>query len=677
MRAKQLFFFLIYFFIVCATYASTTPSPESSELLHLDWFDTSISLQQNFYAFANGGWQRQTLIPRDYPTWNAFSIVNEKTLNQLHELLINAANDRHSQPGSIERKIGDFYYSGMDEKTINRVGIKPLRPILNKIEAMQDVSEVPAMISFLHQYGFNILFEFGSMADFKNSQQMIAALAQDGLVLPDRDYYLKKDKKSIAVQQAYVKHIQKMLMLLGEKPAQAHHDAHAIMQFETQLATATIPRVNLRDPYATYNKVTIQNLIQEYPNYHWPLFFKTIGLEHLNEVNIVTPAYFKALNQQLNTKPLALWKAYFRWHILNDLAPYLSEPFVNEQFEMKKMLTGVENILPRWKRVVAAESEALDFAVGKAYVERYFKEETKQKILEIIKNIKYVFQQELQTLPWMEEGTRKAALRKLSAMTARVGYPNKWLDYSNFKVDRGPYVLNIIRANQYLQQRDFNKIGKPIDKEEWAMTPQTVNAYYDPTMNNINLTAAILQSPFYDDDAPTALNYGAIGFIIGHEMTHAFDDSGAQFDEKGNLNNWWTKKDLEQFKMATACIVKQFSSYKVTPNLFLNGALVVGEATADLGGLTLAYKAFQLLPDNQKGPIIAHYTPAQQFFIGAAHIWANVIRPAYAIQLATTDPHPLAAYRVNGTFANMPEFQQTFEIPNGKAMVNKKRCVIW
>lgn len=389
------------------------------------------------------------------------------------------------------------------------------------------------------------------------------------------------------------------------------------------------------------------------------------------------PEFFKVFNDQLKAVPLADWKTYLRWHLINSCASYLSKPFVNQNFKMDSVLNGAKKILPRWKRVVSTENWALGFAIGQFYVEQYFSPDAKEKVLDILKNIRIVFREDISTLNWMTPATRKAALKKLDLMEERIGYPSKWWDYSRLKVDRGPYVLNIMRANEFLIRRDLNKIGKPIDRSEWGMTPQTINAYYNPSMNNLNIPAGILQPPFFDANAPAAVNYGSIGFVMGHEMTHGFDDQGAQFDAHGNLSNWWTPSDLLKFKSATQCIVNQFSQYVVDGGLHVQGKLVVGEATADLGGITLAYRAFHRSKEYKKAKTINGITPDQQFFLGTAHVWATNIRPEQIRHQVTVDPHPPAQYRINGSLANIPQFQTAFSIPDRSPMVNKNRCVIW
>lgn len=515
------------------------------------------------------------------------------------------------------------------------------------------------------------------MQDFKNSEEMIGAAMQGGLGLPDRDYYLKEDSKFKQIRDAYVNHVAKMFELLGDSPDKAAAEANTVMKLETQMAKVSMSQIDQRDPHAIYHIMNQAKLMTVTPDFSWPDYFSAIGQAQIKSINLAMPDFFKDMDKQLKSVSLQDWKTYMRWHLIDAFASFLSQPFVDQNFKMAAVLTGTEKILPRWKRVVRTENSALGFAIGKMYVERYFSSEDKKQALEILKNIRAVLREDIQTLSWMTPATRKAALKKLDMMEDRVGYPSKWWDYSKLKIDRGPYVLNVIRANEFLINRDLNKIGKPIDRSEWVMTPQTINAYYDPSMNNLNIPAGILQSPFFDSNAPAAVNYGAIGFVMGHEMTHGFDDQGAQFDGHGNLKNWWTPSDLEKFKKATQCIVNQYSQYVVDGDLHVQGKLVVGEATADLGGITLAYRAFKRSKEYKNAPTIAGLTPEQQFFLSTAHVWALNIRPQQLRNQVTTDPHPPAEYRVNGSLANIPQFQEAFNISNDSPMVNKNRCVIW
>ena len=650
---------------------------DEKKSLHVDWLDRHVRAPDDFYAYANGNWQKHNPIPPQYSSWGTFSIIHENVQKQIHRMLINAADNKSVKTGDIAQKIGDFYFSGMDEVSINKLGVTPLKPDLNRINAIKNLKDLQAMISYLHQIGVNVVFNFGSMQDFADSKEMIGAAQQGGLGLPDRDYYLKEDVKFKQIRAAYIKYMCKMFGLLGETPVQAANDAQVVMRIETTLAEASMSQIAQRDPHAVYHMMNFTELDKVTPNFSWDNYFAGIGLSSVKRINLAMPIFFKKMNELLRTVTLTDWKIYLRWHLIDSFSPYLSNVFVDEQFHMSAALTGAKKLLPRWQRVVEAENEALGFAIGKLYVEKYFPPSSKQDVVHILKNIRQVLHHDLETLSWMTPATRKAALAKLDLIQDRVGYPSKWWDYSTLVIDRGPYVLNVKRANQFLFKRDCNKIGKPVDKSEWAMTPQTINAYYDPSMNNINIPAGILQSPFFDPKAPAAVNYGAIGFVIGHEITHGFDDQGAQFDGNGNLKNWWTPADLKKFNDSTHCIMTQFSQYKVDGNLAVQGKLVMGEATADLGGLILAYRAFHESDAYKKAKIIDGFTPDQQFFLGVAHVWALNIRPEKIRNLITTDPHPPAVYRINGTLANMPQFQSAFAVPDSSPMVKADRCVIW
>jgi len=667
--------------LLCVT-STFSASPASNntqpaDALHLDWLNTNILPSQDFYSYANGNWQKNNPIPSDYASWGSFNIVNDKVQEIIHQMLIKAAKNTKAKPGSIEQKVGDFYYSGMDETHINKLGIQPLQSEFSRIAAIKTLNDLQSEIAHMHRIGVDVFFDFGSMQDYKNSDEMIAAAMQGGLGLPDRDYYLKDDAKFKQIREAYINHIAKMFELLGDTPDKAANEAKTVMNIETRLAQASMSQVAQRDPHAVYHIMDRAQLAKITPDFSWPQYFTALNQEHIKSINLAMPDFFKAMNEQLKTVPLEDWKTYLRWHLIDTFAAYLSKPFVSQNFKMVTALTGTEKILPRWKRVVATENGALGFAIGKMYVDNYFPAENKRKVLEILKNIRSVLHEDISTLAWMTPATRQAALKKLDLMKERIGYPSKWWDYSNLMVDRGPYVLNVIRANEFLVNRDLKKIGKPIDRSEWGMTPQTINAYYDPSMNNLNIPAGILQPPFFDPDAPDALNYGAIGFVMGHEMTHGFDDQGAQFDDHGNLKNWWTPSDLAKFKEATHCIINQYSQYVVDGNLHVQGKLVVGEATADLGGITLAYRAFHRSKDYDNAKTIAGMTPDQQFFLATAHVWTMNIRPQQLRNQITTDPHPPAQFRVNGSLANIPQFQEVFHIAQNSPMVNQHRCVIW
>jgi putative endopeptidase len=644
--------------------------------LHTDWIDHRVAPAQNFFSFANGNWQKNNPIPAAYATWGTFHQLQEQNQKLIKNILETTA-ETHPAADSTEQKVGDFYFSGMNETAINADGFKPLQPEFERINAMKNIADLQQTITHLQLIGIDTLFGFGQMQDFQNSQNVIGVAAQSGIGLPDRDYYLKNDAKFRQIRAAYVHHIAKMFELLGDKADTAKAEAASIMTIETMLAKASMSRIAQRDPHAVYHIKTIAELQQITPNFSWQQYFTDIGHPEIQSINLATPEFFSTLNTQLKTVSINDWKTYLRWHLIGGFSPFLSQAFVDENFRMATVLSGAQELLPRWKRVISAENEALGFAIGKLYVEKAFPASSKVAVQQIITNIRIELKADLQNLAWMTPETRAAAIKKLDLMEERIGYPDKWRDYSSLKIDRGPYVLNMIRAMAFLTKRELDKIGKPVDRMEWDMTPQTVNAYYDPSMNRLNLPAGILQPPFFDPIAPVAVNYGAIGFVVGHEMTHGFDDQGAQFDGQGNLKSWWGKQDLKKFQAATAAVAKQFSQYSVAGNVHVQGKLVMGEAVADLGGLTLAYRAFQHANADHSAKTVHGFTPEQQFFLAAAHVWANNIRPEEARRLVIVDPHPPAMYRVNGTFANMPEFQQAFGIDVNSPMHNKQRPTIW
>jgi putative endopeptidase len=646
-----------------------------SDGLHLDWRDLSVSPQQNFFGYANGTWQKKNPIPSHYPSWSSFSMLWDETQKQMHQILQQAAQDTQVKPGSLMQKVGDFYFSGMNEDSINQLGAKPLQDEFTRIDSIVNPADLQAEIAHLHLIGVDALFDFGSMQDFKDSQQMIGAVMQDGLSLPDRDYYLKEEPRFQKIRNEFVQYMVDMLQLLGDTPALARAQAKTILSIETTLARASKSQTELRDPEAIYHMMDVSQLDEMTPYFSWSDYLKTIDLSDVKRLNLATPDFFRVMNEQLHTVSLKDWKVYLRWHVLRTFAPYLSDPFVQLHFRMVQVLTGTKTLTPRWRRVVNAENNVLGFAIGKIYMEKYASPKAIPEVMDIMHHIHSVLRDDLRTRRWMSPATQKAALKKLALMEERLGSPKKSWDYSSLIVDRGPYVLNVMRANEFLVRRNYNKMGKPIDREEWEMTPQTVNAYYNPSMNNITIPMGILQPPFFDPAAPAAVNYGGIGSVIGHEITHGFDDQGAKFDGYGNLKNWWTPTDLKKFQAATDCIVQQFSQYKVDGDLNVRGPLVVGEATADLGGLTLAYRAFHASRAYKHAPTLHGFTPDQQFFLGYAHVWANNIRPEQARLLVITDPHPPAMCRVNGTLANMPEFQAAFHVPSTQRI--KKRCVIW
>jgi putative endopeptidase len=640
---------------------------------------------QDFYRYANGEWLKKNPVPPAYPSWGRFSELAERNREHLRQILEKAAANRSAAPGSNEQKIGDFYASCMDETQVNADGIKPLQPELDRIQAINSLSGLQAEVARLQLEGVNALFGFGSTQDAKNSSQVIGGAEQGGLGLPDRDYYLDTGKKDVdeknrEIRQKYVEHVTKMFQLMGDSDATAAAEAKTVMDLETKLAGFSMDRVDRRDPDKTYHKMDRDQLKMLAPNLSWDSYFTDVGHPGIAAVDVAEPDFFKGLSAQLSEVPLADWKTYLRWHLIDAAAPALSQPFVEEDFNFEgRVLQGTQEILPRWKRCVRATDHELGEALGQVYVEQYFPPEAKARALEMVDNLTAALREDLQTLPWMGAATRQQALAKLNAFTRKIGYPDKWRDYSAYQVDRGPYVLNLLRGNDFESQRDLNKIGKPVDRTEWDMTPPTVNAYYNPELNEIVFPAGILQPPFFDPKADDASNYGAMGAVIGHEMTHGFDDQGRKFDAQGNLRDWWTTEDAKNYNARAECVEKQFDSYVVEDNLHENGKLVLGESIADLGGLTIAYRALEKTLEGRPRTLVDGMTPEQRFFLAYAQVWAANDRPQYERLLVNTNPHPVDRFRAIAAPSNMPAFAQAFDCKEGDPMVRPAaiRCQIW
>jgi putative endopeptidase len=642
--------------------------------------DPNTAACTDFYQYANGGWMAANPIPAAYSSWGVANLLDERNRDLLHEILEAAAKNTKAPKGSSEQKVGDYYATCMDEAKVEADGLKPLASELDRIAKINDQKTLQDEIAHLHSMGINILFVSDSTQDFKNSAEVTAEVDQGGLGLPDRDYYLKTDEKSSHIKEEYTKHVAKMLELMGDDAAKAAAETQTILALETKLAEASMSRVERREPANVYHRMTVAQLRDVAAGFDWPTYFQKIGVPPNTDVNVAVPGFFKAMNQGLSSVPLADWQTYLRWHLINNTAAQLSSKFVDEDFNFKgKILQGSKENLPRWKRCVAVTDRALGEALGEVYVKKAFPPAAKARALEMVRNLEAALKSDITTLSWMSEPTRKQALIKLDAFINKIGYPDKWRDYSSLQIDRSSYVANRFRAGAFAKHRDLNKIGKPVDKTEWGMSPPTVNAYYNPQINEIVFPAGILQPPFFDAEADDAFNYGGMGSVIGHEMTHGFDDQGSQFDSSGNLANWWSEADLKSFKERAQCVIDQFNAFEVEKGLNQNGKLVAGESIADLGGLVVAYAAFQKAMEGKPRVTIDGFTPEQRFFLGYARGWATNMRPELKRMLVTIDPHPLAKFRVNGPLANMPQFAAAFQCKAGDAMVREeaKRCVIW
>ena len=646
--------------------------------------DPSVKPADDFFLYANGGWIKRTEIPPEYSRWGSFNQLIEHNNDALHVIAEKAAKTKSDPKTAPEmQKVGDYYASGMDEKTIEAMRTKPLQDELTKIDNLKDRQDVLKEIAHLHVNGVNAFFNFASGQDDKDSTREIAQAVQGGLGMPDRDYYTKDDDASKKLRDAYVAHVSKMLTLLGEPAAKASEDAKKILPLETSLAQASRTRVELRDPQKNYNKMTKAELQTLTPDWNWGDYFKEIGLAEPGDIDVHQPDFFKAVNTAFTSTSMDDWKAYLRWHLINGAASALSSDFVNEDFNFNQTtLRGTKQIKPRWKRVIISEDGEIGEALGKLYAAEYFPPEAKARALELINNVKEALADRIKALEWMDEPTKKAALEKLAAFQVKIGYPEKWRDYSTLRVDRGPFVLNELRAENFESKRQLNKIGKPVDRTEWGITPPTVNAYYNPKMNEIVFPAGILQPPFFYANADDAVNYGGIGCVIGHEMTHGFDDQGRQYDKVGNLTDWWSSQSAEEFKKRSEAIVAQYNEYEPLPGLHVNGALTQGENIADIGGVKIAYAALQKAlnkhPENRDKKIDG-LTPEQRFFLSFAAIWRSKIRDEDQKLRLNTDPHSPAHFRVNGPLSDLPEFQKAFNVPDGAPMVRAagKRVNIW
>jgi predicted metalloendopeptidase len=632
---------------------------------------------EDFYQFAMGGWMKANPIPPEYPTWGTFTQLRDNNLTAMRTIL-DAAEKSHASPGSNEQKIGDFFASCMDTTAIDAAGLKPAAPELAAVEAIQDRKALDAEIALLHRENVNAVFEFGSTPDFKDSDQIIAEADQGGLGLPDRDYYLKDDEHSKQLRAGYLLHVAKIFELAGDTPDKSSANAKIVMGIETSLAKASRTNVELRDPEKNYNKMTLAQMSALTPDWSWPAYFQAVGAPAITQANIGQPDFFKEVNHELSATPLSDWKVYLKWHILHSAAPALSEKFVQENFNFYgNQLAGTKEIQPRWKRCVQATNGNLGEALGEVYVNKYFPPEAKAHAKEMVNNLLAALRSDIPTLSWMGPETKKQALAKMEAFTVKIGYPDKWRDYSSLTIDRGSYLANLRRGAEFAQARELAKIGKPVDRGEWGMTPPTVNAYYNPTFNEIVFPAGILQPPFYDPHADDAINYGGMGAVIGHEISHGFDDQGSRFDPKGNLKDWWTPEDRKSFEEHADCIVKQFDSYEVEPGLHQNGKLVLGESIGDLGGLTIAYAAYEKSIETNRPKDIDGFSPEQRFFLGWAQVWGTNMRPEYARLQTNTNPHPLPKFRANGPVSNFAAFAKAYGCQKGQPMVREQACKIW
>ncbi len=630
--------------------------------------DKSVKPSDDFFSYAVGGWQAANPIPADQARWGSFTILDDNTTKIIHDILERVSVNPKN---ALEKKLGDFYASGMDQETINREGFTPLRKELNTIAAAETPQQLAEIVAHLQTQTISPYFVFYSGQDDKNSERVIGHLSQGGLGLPERDYYTRDDEKSKLIRAKYRQHLINVFRLLGDTEESAVREAEAVIALETRLAKASLTMAEMRDPERVYHLMSVDELKKLSPNFPWDDYFAKLYNPGLKEVNVMTPEFFKVVDDELfKTGSLEDNRSYLRWNLVSAAAPYLFSELEEEHFDFySKTLEGVTVMKPRWKRVsnVVGSRSMMGFALGEIYVEQYFSPEAKAKVQEIVANITKVMERDIPHLTWMSPATQKEALKKLHSFTAKIGYPEVNRDYSDLKISRCGYYDNVRNGRIFERARQMKQIGKPVDRTEWHMVPQMINAYYNPSCNEIVFPAGILQPPFFNKDVDDAANYGGIGMVIGHEMSHGFDDQGAQYDGQGNLRNWWQEEDLKTFQKLAKGVEDQFSEYTIG-GTHLNGKLVLGESIADLSGLALSWRAYELSRQGKKDEIIDGLTPAQRFFLNYAKIWAINMRPEKEQLQIHTDPHPHAKWRVNGPLSNMDVFFKAFNVKPGDPM---------
>jgi endothelin-converting enzyme/putative endopeptidase len=664
--------------LVLATGAFAAETPKAKVAgFDIGALDRTASPCTDFYQFACGGWVAANPVPPDRPRWGRFDELQDRNRDVLREIL-NQVSASSGGRNPIDQKIGDHYAACMDESRTEALGAKPLEKELSAIEALADKGALAERLAHLQGQGLPMLFGYGSLQDFKDATKVLAVVDQGGLGMPDRDYYLKDDDRSKELRAKYVAHVQKMLELAGDRPEAAAARAKVVMEMETALAGVSLERVKRRDPENLYHKLKRADLGTLAPDFKWESFFVATGVPPFTEINVTHPDFFKGANDLIKTRDLADWKSYLRWHLIRQTAPLLSSAFVNENFEFfGKTLTGAKELRPRWKRCVDRVDNDLGDALGQRYVEKTFGEEGKKRMAVMVAALETALEKDIQGVPWMADSTRRKGLEKMKAIANKVGYPDKWRDYTSVRIDREDAVGNAARAAAYEFRRDLDKIGKPVDRGEWQMSPPTVNAYYSPLLNDINFPVGILQPPFFDNAMDDAVNFGGIGAVIGHELTHGFDDSGRKFDAQGNMTDWWTEVDGKQFEEKSQCIVDQYGSYTAVDEVKLNGKLTLGENVADNGGLRIAHMALHETLGGKTPAPVDGFTADQRLFLGWAQIWCQNATPEISRLLAQTDPHSPGKWRTNGTVSNMPEFQQAFSCKAGDPMVSAKPCRVW
>lgn len=641
--------------------------------------DTKVRPQDDFYHYANGMWIKNNPIPGTEVRWGSFSVLQDNTYKKLKGLLDEAAS-ANAAKGTNQQKVGDFYASAMDSAKIEKQGISVISAELAMIDGIKTKDDVLAVAAKMQRMALNPMFNFYVYIDQKNSSEYIPYVDQGGLSLPDRDYYVNTDPRSTKIREEYLTHLEKIFGLAGDDAAKAKANAQTILAMETRLAKASRTRVEMRDPQANYNKMTVAEVNKITPNIDWNLHFSRLKLSNTGTFIVGQPKFLEELNNMIVGETVDAWKTYLRWHLIASVAGNMNNAFVEESFNFNgRVMNGAKQMKPRWKRVLGNIDNAMGEALGEVYVKKYFTDDAKKRCLDMVNNMQNVYRERIQKLDWMTDSTKTAAIAKLDVFIKKIGYPDKFKDYSKLEINRESYVGNILRSNEFAFDQMIEKMGKAVDKTEWGMTPYTINAYYNPTINEIVFPAGILQFPFFDPQVDDAVNYGGIGAVIGHEMTHGFDDQGCQYDKEGNLKNWWKPADEQAFKVKTTALVNQYNAYTVLDTVHVNGELTLGENIADLGGINIAYDAFKRTEQGKANGKIDGFTADQRFFFGWSQVWRQNITKENLMQRIVTDPHSPGQYRSNGPLSNMPEFYKAFGVKEGDKMwrPESERLKVW